>query len=154
MSDFLDRVLPAVRHHARNIRHADLRADCETQAWLFYQACEDREAVAADAFAWYAIRRVMSERFAGLRKKDAMSHAWLCGWMGQAVDRKVRRPEEIAGIREALQRLKDVATPKELEMIELVEQEMLGTFDLAERMGLSAGRISQLRRQLLQKSKE
>lgn len=121
-----------------------------------YHAAPDRESIDAKQFVWYAIRKVVGGRQTGMyqRKTDALSHAWLCGLMGEATDRKARRPLEIAALREMLRRLKEAATAVEREMLELLEQEPLGTGELAERLGKTPGRISQLRRQLFDKSKE
>jgi hypothetical protein len=158
MSDFETRVLPVVKEWARKTfgRNETLVNEAIGLCWFRYDQTptEKRSQVAAEAFAWFAIKQIKCGRNVPLGKgkaKDAMAKGyWQAAAMVELADRKPG-PERIAEARETVKVLLERARskPKLLKFLRLAMEGLTGT-ELAARLQVTPARVSQLRREAME----
>jgi len=158
--DFVVDILPTVERFARKVfgPDDDKVTLAGTLAWHAWAAARpEQKELPASVWARAAVRKVVSGRdLPGVQAshfRDIWENAerWEGGDMNLTRDR-APGPERLAEEAEAYARFKAALNEQERKMVEAVEADLnVGTFDLAELLGRSPGRISQMRRELLAK---
>lgn len=154
----LEEVLAVAERYARKrLGRDDERAHVAVVlAWYHWRL--DAGALPASCYARSAVRHAMAGRdLPGIRTshgKDAMDRdVWLSGHMTEVRD-SAPGPERVAAWKEELAQLRALLTLGERDLVEAVQDGVYRTLDLAAALGLSPGRVSQLRRQLAEKCRE
>lgn len=155
MGDFESRVLPVITDYARNVFKDEQKAqDAIGYCWYRYQLNTRSPEITAKSHAWMAILAVRyGRRLPGERKpwhKDALDRAVSGAGMDEVRDRRPG-PDRLAEMREEWQSLLSKLNKRQRDLLDLAE---MRTSDLAERFGVSAARISQLRREIEELTKE
>lgn len=158
MSDFETRVLPVVTERAnRFLRDEQLVQDAIGLSWFRYRQNPRAAEIRAESHAWYAIRQVLSgRRLPGekARGEDALDHrdTWRGGDLGELRDRRPG-PDQIAAMREEWEVLQQNLNERQRQMLRLAQSGMR-TKDLAALLGISPARVSQLRREIQDRTKD
>lgn len=147
-------ILPVVERAARKAFGQDDEKVSVTTclAWLYWS--RRPHDYAASHWARLAIRDVMNGRdVPGIRTKfrDVWDH--LVRWQGAGMDEVLDRrpgPEEQVMWAEEYERVCERLTPEQQRMADIIRSDAnAGTGDIATRLGKSAGRVSQMRREIL-----
>lgn len=156
MDDFTTRVYLVVLALARRLFRGD---DSRVQnavgnAFYQYQQAPRRLEITATAFAWAGCRRELGGR--GIpgtqaRRTDALSQAdtWTAGSMEGVLEHRPG-PERIARARDLLDRLRRQMTPRERTIAQRLADGQEGRM-VAFAVGVSPGRLSQIRREMKEK---
>jgi hypothetical protein len=156
MDEFLAALLLAALKFARKVFGDDDERVClvQTTAWfLWHTAPEEVKHLAPAHWAKLAVRRVKQRRdLPGVKKyNDPMDKAI----MQPVVGVRCKRPGPLAQLihKEELDRMLANATEGERKLCEAIQDGVYRTDELAVRLNVSNGRVSQLKRQLAEKHK-
>ncbi len=158
MNDFETRVLPVVTEWAnRRFKDEGQVQDAIGVCWYRYQQTQTakRLEVPAKSFAWVAIKETMAGRqLPGMkaRGEDALDYAWRCSTMAEAADRRPG-PDRIAQEREEFAILLTRLNAKQTAFLE-IGTTGLKNQDIAHLLGVTPGRVSQMRREIERLRKE
>lgn len=148
--DFETRVLPVVSRFARlRLRDEERIQDAIGLCWFRYQQTAKRLEIPAKAFAWYAILQTLSGRNMPGKKargEDALDKAWRCAAMQEARD-PGPGPDKIAQEREEWEVLRARLTPRQAGLVQIGHLD-ISNQEMAELLGVSPGRVSQMRREI------
>ncbi len=154
--DFETRVLPVVTAIAKKrIRDEQRQQDAIGLCWYEYQQTPNCKELPAAAFAVYAVLHTLAGRnLPGLkaRGEDAMDHAWHCAAMKDARDPSPGPLRELIW-QEEWEILLAKLTPRQKALLEVGHLEMR-TMQIARLMGVTSGRVSQVRREIERLTKE
>lgn len=156
MDRFTVEIFPVVvRFAALCFKCPDQQSMALTFAWhSWFTAEPDKQGLPASVWARLGVMRVRAERdLPGIRSKfrDALHKAQRCGTMEGLPDR-YPGPEQIAMDRERYTVVFNSATDRERALIECFEAGMKG-IDVAAMFGISPGRVSQIRREMMERDR-
>jgi len=154
-NDFETRVLPVIRNLGRKLFGGDEQReqDAVGNGWYMYQLADDRLAITATTFARFAVAWVYKGRDlpgtggAGnqLDALDRPDTVW-AGDMGGTPDWSPG-PERIVEARERLERFSASLTPRDMTIVRGLADGLPGR-DIAREIGVTQGRLSQLKQAL------
>jgi hypothetical protein len=152
MSDrFTVEILPVViRYAALRLKCPDLQGLAITLAWWAWSTAKTPD-LPATVWARMGVLRVLNHRDlpgVGTRKRDALRHAESGAGMEGLMDRHPG-PEQQVIDAETFHRLMARAKGRDREMIEMFAAGMKNK-DVANALGISAGRVTQLRQALME----
>lgn len=148
---FETNILPVVEKYALSrLKDEGLVVNAIVLAWYYWSRCPDD--YAAGHWARLAVRQVWSGRDlpgCGTGAKDALHRASQGSGMEEMQDRRNAGPLDTLIHREELERIRYAGGPKHQEVIALLMSGM-PTGEVAEATGVTAGRVSQIRREALE----
>jgi hypothetical protein len=147
----LSLILDAVADLARRYRLDEYDVTrAQSQAWFYAQACP--RTYPAHYWAKVAVRAIRNGRDlpgTATPSTDALARAWLCVPMGDVRD-PGPGPDALASHREAMEALEDSFNPTERYVARLAQEGASG-LEIAEAIGRSPGRVSQIKRELAER---
>ncbi|HMT21520.1 MAG TPA: hypothetical protein PKE20_09805 [Promineifilum sp.] len=157
LASFENNILPTIERFARKVFRADADAVGTAIVLGWYYWSTGPQDLPASVWATAAARAVRCGRdLPGLndsRRKDALDVAWQGAGMGEVAARDAG-PLHVIIAKEAYELLLADLTDRQRMMVDAIAGGMVRTDRLAETLGVTAGRVSQMRREIMAKLEE